>query len=396
MDSFNLKSSEHRVYIGISKKYPEIIDVLIRRFNCTSEDDGYFGKFKLRRDCQLICFQEIRALDEYSAMSWAMYKIEIFIKFFGLLSNKHAPMIQKYGMVKTENSEELFFVETRRKELNIIFELEDKDAISIAENSISTLLKNIPIRQFSLLERAIDLHNAALSVQDYRNSFLNLWSIFETIITPEKGKSKIERIIEVVSNVLKCDWLDNVLIDLDKNLKCNIPDKYNELLVLVNDDTAHSSVEKLIHIIYDDKYEDIRKSLYSELSDFPVISYRINKFHKDFEKPNGITKEITKYCRRVGWHLYRLYLTRNLIVHSGQRPKHIQILSEHLHYYVDALLLEIIYAFIKKPNIASIENVLTEIMFKNQVFESQIKSISETTSQNVLAILEWDVNLLKN
>ncbi len=58
-----------------------------------------------------------------------------------------------------------------------------------------------------------------------------------------------------------------------------------------------------------------------------------------------------------------MYRTRNAIVHSGEDPENLKSLGEHLHSYIDELLLEIIGQLTGEKCLSTIDNVLIESEF---------------------------------
>ena len=53
-----------------------------------------------------------------------------------------------------------------------------------------------------------------------------------------------------------------------------------------------------------------------------------------------LVAEINRYGQRLTWHIQRLYRVRNSIIHSGEPEKSMLYLVEHLHSYVDEVLLD--------------------------------------------------------
>ena len=91
----------------------------------------------------------------------------------------------------------------------------------------------------------------------------------------------------------------------------------------------------------------------------------------------SLKNDAEKYRKRVSWHIYRLYRVRNAIVHAGESHKRIQVLGEHLHIYVDAIIMELMIKLATDPHLNSIEDVLidTELLIKRKYDFSTTENI---------------------
>ena len=94
----------------------------------------------------------------------------------------------------------------------------------------------------------------------------------------------------------------------------------------------------------------------STLSTGPKIytMYELRNNKKDFFALSQ------QYRKRVKWHLYRLYRTRNSIVHAGRVPSRIQVLGEHLHSYVDSIMFETAIKLSSQNQLKTIDSVFVD------------------------------------
>ena len=73
-----------------------------------------------------------------------------------------------------------------------------------------------------------------------------------------------------------------------------------------------------------------------------------------------MTKELNRYGQRLSWHIQRLYRVRNSISHSRETDDNIVSLVEHLHSYVDEVILDILSRIAGEQKFETIDNVLLD------------------------------------
>lgn len=108
------------------------------------------------------------------------------------------------------------------------------------------------------------------------------------------------------------------------------------------------------------------------LGRYPVLRSRIAMLGA-MQTTKELKSFIEKYIQRITWHLYRMYRTRNAIIHSGEIPSNLKYLGEHLHSYVDSVLTEFIAKLSGDIPFISVENVKTDIKFAVGNIESKIE-----------------------
>lgn len=95
-----------------------------------------------------------------------------------------------------------------------------------------------------------------------------------------------------------------------------------------------------------------------------------------------------KYCQRIEWHLYRLYRLRNAIVHAGESHKRIQMLGEHLHIYVDRVILELMVKLAKDKCLGTIQDVFTDTYLLLNKKKKNLKEPGNVDEQSIMLLLE--------
>ena len=385
LSRFSFNRQIFTVYFEVSKFILQFKDILKTRLKVIFDDDGNFSKLKHDNRNIIICFKNIEALDNYSAMKKAYNQLDLFLKFYKFIGNKNNIRIQKIGMV-VDSQGKITRIPAIPLGYNVVEEMDDRIISKSAENTINMLIMNARSDFYTLL-KAIDLHNTALSLYDYKNAFLNLWSILEVLCTNRVNQNSIiDEIINIVVPILKKDYLSAIFIDLNDNLKIALgSDKHTQLLKSVTQDGGE--VEKIAFFVLLPEYSKLRSEYYSELKNYPVLRSRIWQMNEKSRDMKSINSLIEKYGERVTWHLQRMYRARNSIIHSGEAPTNIKLLGEHLHIYVDSFMYEIIGKLRCEDGPCSIDNVITDSKFVYRKFCDELKNnkqIDELMIRNLL------------
>lgn len=133
------------------------------------------------------------------------------------------------------------------------------------------------------------------------------------------------------------------------------------------------------------KYSDGRKKVFEVLANYPVIRSRI-AIISEMNTTKKLNEYIDKYIKRITWHLYRMYRTRNAIIHSGEVPSNIKNLGEHLHSYVDSTLSEFVVKLSGEIPFESTNNVMMDIKFAINNIEDILQKEKEI-DENILNVL---------
>jgi len=113
-------------------------------------------------------------------------------------------------------------------------------------------------------------------------------------------------------------------------------------------------------------------------------------------------KIVNDYGQRITWHLYRMYRARNSVIHSGETPKNLKMLGEHLHVYVDSIIYEILSRMSSYNNLNSIESamfeahisydIFIELLKKDKLDKNDLKIFFFTYKSYSLVVSDTDLN----
>lgn len=388
---FDFKKRLYKIYMQISEDIAVHAEILHKRLSLNFEDDGHFHLMRQEKR-YVMCYFELEALDYYCATNKAYLAINLFLKYYRFISNKRKHMLYKFGAVWNAEDDQVHYLPIIPTGFKAIEENDDSMIIKL----LDSILVGVQVHNttgVSELNKAIELHNSALQQRLPKDGFINLWSVFEVLCplhnrstNKDNTISKIDAVIHHVLPVLQSDYFPSTLQSIIKDLQSNLTmQDFNELLDSIEGpDVSH----KIAALCLLPEYEKLREELFSKMSNLPLLRYKIYKLYLYRNKKRELFNLSQQYAQRVKWHLYRLYRARNAIVHAGKAPRQIQVLGEHLHSYVDSVMLEVAFKLSSNNMLTNIDSVFTDAFL---LLKRKEKLFSENTAvkpDDLLVLLE--------
>ncbi len=383
LSHFTLEKKEYHIYLSFNRILAEYKELLEKRLNISFEYDSAAHNFKMYKGDLVGCIA-VTHYDYYGAMAKAVEFMDVFIKHYRVLSNYRNEIVRKYGFVKTIDTDETVRIPTRTLGLHAIEPQSKKNFDALIDHIIFSCQKKHP-DSYIQLNKMVDLHNSAISQRDLNNGFLNLWSILEIATANALSESKVDKVIEGVLPILKKDYIASLLLDIQQDLEDNLSQAdYDELLSKTQID--ESDLMAMARFVFLPEYEKLREDYFEKLEGFPVIRTKIYNLYVLKDDKSQLVNILNKYTRRVKWHIYRLYRTRNAIVHSGKKHRRIQMLGEHLHIYVDQILYDLLMKLAFEKTLNTVSDVLVDAKLMCDRIECNFKGTS--------AVLEPELNVI--
>lgn len=392
LDVFDLKSHKYKVYFSVSAIVQHFSGILEKRLHVHFEDDGNFSLFKCHGNKVIIYFDGIKARCPNSAAKRAYSYLDMFFSFYKYVGNKKSLSMQNKAMVIAENCNPVF-VGAKRQSFSIVEEI---DYVEIGEQSdvmITGLLSHAE-GEYSMLSKAIELHNTALSVSDIKSGFLSLWSSIEVLAQEQGLDSKLGPVLDLVIPILKKDYIVSQIYELNRAIKDNLSsDDYQ----YIYDKIAVMGCErkKTFYLIYLDQYAEVRRELYEKLSDVPLLRSRIFLMNS-INSTKKLNSTISAYVQRIKWHIYRMYRTRNAIVHSGDVPNNLKYLGEHLHSYLDSTANEFIVKLSGEIPFSTREDIITDLNFALSRLESCLEKDIPIDEEVINVLMHPEISYTMN
>jgi len=385
VDDFDFNEHLYEIRFSADKKVYNFKDILKQRLDIKIVNEN---ASRSNTNGNILLSESVKALDPESAAHLVYQHFDIFTRYYKFLGNREGEWCDDKASVYDEDGKRLMRTAFSPAGFRFSQDYDDKTLGKNSERIITSLLENANHKDFRTVDKLIVAHNQAIDSSNNRNAFLNLWSAIEIIgASDDRSNSKIVTIIRSVVPILKRNYINVVIHELHDYLKANLDiNDYNSLLSSISQNGDEEY--KLACLVILEEYENVRKSAYQMLKHYPVIRSRISQLHEDvFKDKKKYFTELERYGQRIEWHIQRLYRTRNSIIHSGNEPNNIVSLGEHLHEYVDELVLEILERITQPDSLTSIDNVIID----SQTF---IDRISGKEFQKNQKFAEDDVKLI--
>lgn len=85
--------------------------------------------------------------------------------------------------------------------------------------------------------------------------------------------------------------------------------------------------------------------------------------------------------------MYRLYRARNAIVHAGEAYPRIQVLSEHLHSYVDSVMNEVAFKLSGNNLLSDISSIFVDTRLLIDSKKDYFKDAGGITADDIAFLL---------
>ena len=109
-----------------------------------------------------------------------------------------------------------------------------------------------------------------------------------------------------------------------------------------------------------------------------------------------LNSTISAYAQRIKWHIYRMYRTRNAIVHSGDIPDNLKYLGEHLHSYLDSTANEFIVKLSGEIPFSTREDIITDLNFALSRLEACLERDTPIDEEVINVLIHPEISYTMN
>lgn len=383
---FSLETKKYYVYflfMGAVANYRELLE---KRLGISFEEDVFFERIKKKDNKSFIGKLQVEGIDPYIAADEAYSRIDIFIRFYKVLSNRKKDIVGKTAFVISEERKEEIYITVKPTGYNNIEVEPQYDMVEVIDNAVLGCQRK-PRYTYDLLQRIIMLHNMALMQSEVNDGFVNFWSIMELVSKDVKGKSKIEKVVNGILPILQNDYWHKYFGTINSDMKNALSNgDYRDLLNKIEEEGIEEY--KIACLCLLERYETLREDLFLQLKAFPNIRQRIYKVYLLKNDKSRLFDLSEKYSQRLKWHIYRLYRVRNGIVHAGEEHKYVKNLGEHLHIYCDSVITEIIFKLSSYETFLSIQDVLVDTRLLVEMKRERFNKTEKISKEDIGLLFE--------
>ncbi len=223
----------------------------------------------------------------------------------------------------------------------------------------------------SVFAKALDYHRAAIEASTAENQLIDLWAALEGFLPPpDADTTRITHYVSVLVPCLTLTYAEKLFNYVAAALEASDL-TVKKLVERIS--AADSFFDNVVRLLVSSECAASRTQLFGALEGNPLLRFRCFNLSEEF-KSSERTHEVVKAHRvRLGWHIQRIYSTRNQIVHSAEALPYLDTLVENLHTYIDALIGSIARVGIQAHSPISIAGATKLLSIAEQSYLRELK-----------------------
>jgi hypothetical protein len=234
----------------------------------------------------------------------------------------------------------------------------------------------LPSESWARFHAVLNLHATAVGSSSVETQLTSLWAALESLLPKSLAEAKISAIATNVVPILAREYPRKLIGYLYSDLTSCVPTTYRHLLTELPDEL--SDVEKCAAIVCVDSNSALRDQLFEATDKNPLLRFRIWDLQKRFSDAQSIHQAIEEHTTRVGWHLRRVYRSRNLLVHSGRTLPYRDVIVENLHSYLHRILDLLTEVLLREPHPKDLNGGFLAIRMEHEAHLATLASAKKT------------------
>lgn len=195
---------------------------------------------------------------------------------------------------------------------------------------------------------ALEHYSLGGSSSIVRVRLVNLWTAIECL--SGSSDSVIERVCGVVTPIVVWRRSDRILSYIAKSITDSL--KSTGLKAFGFSKNGYVIREKLLLSLAKGTGDPTNIELAELTKSHPLLAYRLFLAAKDFSCPRALGRSLKESQQRVRWHLFRIYRSRNLIVHHGKDVDCIEALADNLYNYASITISRVLHRMVDVKNVS--------------------------------------------
>ena len=307
----------------------------LRTFRLLKRDkkgfEGYYAYIKI---------QKIKSKDPYSAREFAESRLRMVYSAYTFLDHETNINIHPSCIVvcTEEHNKESFF----RARPHPMEKGSSRNVVpdEILSQTFTSTFRSFTSQATHQLFRVFDYHSAAMSSNAPESQLVSLWAALEGLFpSPAKSEKGIDYYLAMLLPALVLTYSEKIFLYLTDALSHSSENSKN---IILKNSQGSDFFEKVIYFIVAEETIEKSDELTSSLSNYPLLRNRCYWCHTHFNSAKSIYNTLQIHKQWISWHLRRIYLARNQILHHDQTLPYLPTLVENLHSYLDIILNSII------------------------------------------------------
>jgi len=318
----------------------------------------------------------MEAKDEYAALKAA----QDFVYSLVAITYMNKRGIEFTGL-------EMGFVKVKKGRLGRLLKLEPFLFQRVSKTVTSGTLRQLEgqteqiFTQFSdqsthRLISSINMAALARSTSRPENQLVSLWSAVEVLLgDPPEKTSRIEFYTRSLTPCIILKYVRRYIMAIVDELRLSYPRQVRTFFRNPQFDQSLDQYTKLSLLVFEPSFEPLRRPFCSTFVDNPAVLSRLWKLEQNFSTPKAFLASLEQYETRVRWLLYRIYRTRNAIVHNGIVPSYMTPLVMNAFEYYRGSIGPILGRASLNPNPSAIDQIIAELGFEVDMLKRELRQL---------------------
>ena len=347
-------------------------------------DGNYHG---LNRDFSCyIQFNKIKALDPHGAKEFAFFELGHYKNLLTYSTHYVQLKWDEIVLIYSSNDDPIVLKPTvsplaKNKKFEKYYNLDifspDADLSKICDNKEELIFQKLKESQ-NTLYKSFSMHNSAINSKDTENQFISSWICLEVLLPYYYEGGLIEKFNKVFLPILNRRYIEklvkNFYQDFDYFLNGRnekMEDFFSDFPQIFQSYTDMIKCAALVSII--DQDNDLIEKAKSKIGRNPLLKLRLDILHGELRSAQMIKDTISMHNQRLEWQFIRLYRTRNLLTHLGQRTRNLNRLLENLSFYYHTIIDQIEEISRLNEHIISVESAYKWISVEYNAHNSHLE-----------------------
>lgn len=287
-----------------------------------------------------IKIEENKSADPHRAREYAESRLRMFFDAYTFLDHKTKINIHPSCIVvKTGEESQETFLRARPHPMEKASS-RSKVPNEYLDQTFDSLFSSFTSQATHQLFRVFDYHSAAISTDAPESQLISLWAALDGLFpAPTKGERGINFYLKMLLPALVLTYPEKIFLYITDALKhAGKPAKD----IIQKNSSGSDFFEKVVFFMATKETGDKANELTTLLSHYPLLRNRCFWCHSHFNSAKAVHGTLDAHRQRLSWHLRRIYLARNQILHNDRTLPYLPTLVENLHSYLDIILRSII------------------------------------------------------
>lgn len=379
LDRFDLEKSEYDIIFKGSRLFDEIKESC-NRFRIELDDKvvpSYGKQFEKKflknhagRFTYIKC-ANIKAVDYLHAKKMAADKVAPLSNLFVVFHHRQKPWFSDDCLIYNHFKNHVVISEKKLNPMAKGKPIDVKEVSSI----LKLFIKNFGLEKdsFRRFNRAVEIHSQALDSNETSSQMLSLWICLESLLVSGRKGSHLASVEKPIVNIEFNYHIRKRISNLADMLKSWNNAAFQKICNLLGETDDNKALCDLLSL---KEYEEQAVEILDMLYDEPLIRYKFGFLQRIMQSKNKLSEYLSSVTKRVSWDVRRVYRARNKIVHQGDVNDHSDLLVETAHYYLDSVVMSIIWHKLIGSTINSVDNFIFEEQLVHEDKQKIIQSIN--------------------